>query len=103
MSKIQTPSDIKELPIALIKNMILLSTSGFGVVVALAWNEVIKNAVDIYIAPYLGKDSGLVSLLVYAVVVTSLAVIVTMQLSRIEKQISALVKKEDEVSDKKSK
>lgn len=96
MAKIETPSDLREFPVALIRNMILLSTSGFGVVVALAWNEVIKNAVETYIAPYLGKDSGLISLFIYAVVVTTLAVLVTMQLSRIEKQISALIQRDEE-------
>ena len=60
-----------------------LLTSGFGLVSALAWNEFIKETVNIYIRPYFGKSSGLISLLIYALVVTALAVFITYQLSKI--------------------
>ena len=60
-----------------------LLTSGFGLVSALAWNEFIKETVNIYIKPYFGKSSGLISLLIYALVVTALAVFITYQLSKI--------------------
>lgn len=67
----------------LLKEMMKLSTSAFGLVAALAWNEVIKEAVAKYIQPLVGGASGLVSLLIYAVVVTVLAVIVTFNLSKL--------------------
>lgn len=60
-----------------------LVTSGFGLVAALAWNELIKELIKVYIEPFFGKTSGLISLLVYAVIVTSLAVIITYQLGRL--------------------
>ena len=60
-----------------------LVTSGFGLVSALAWNELIKETVDIYIKPYFGESSGLISLLVYALLVTALAVFITYQLSKV--------------------
>lgn len=84
-SKIQTPSNVSELPLALVKSMIGLATSGFGVVVALAWNQVIQKAVADYIDPYLGKNSGMISLFIYAMVMTALAVIVTMQLTQLQR------------------
>lgn len=87
MAKIQPPEKITEVPLTIIKQMIILSTSGFGVVVALAWNEVIKNFVESYIKPYLGQGTGVFSLFIYAVVVTVLAVVVTMQLSKVEKRL----------------
>lgn len=87
MAKIETPEKITQLPLTVIKQMIILATSGFGVVVALAWNEVIKNFVDSYVKPYLGQGTGVFSLFVYAIVVTILAVVVTMQLSKIEKRL----------------
>jgi len=59
-----------------------LVTSGFGLVAALAWNELIKEVVNIYVKPYFGEGSGLVSLLVYAILVTALAVMVTYNLSK---------------------
>lgn len=60
-----------------------LMTSGFGLVSALAWNELIKEIIKQYIQPVFGKDSGIISLLIYAVVVTFLAVLVTYNLSKI--------------------
>ncbi len=86
-TKIDTPHKPQQLPTAIIKNIINLSTSGFGLVVALAWNEFIQAAVNQYLVPFLGKGSDLVSLLIYALVVTVLAVVVTMQLARIEQKL----------------
>ena len=78
----------------------MLTTSGFGVVVALAWNEAIKNAVQIYIDPFLGKSSGVISLFIYAIVMTLLAVSVTMQLARLQKTLEDVAQR---ASDKKKK
>ena len=66
----------------IIKQMLTLATSGFGLVAALAWNNVIQEFVNSVIKPYLPKGSGLISLLIYAVVVTVIAVFVTLQLAR---------------------
>lgn len=90
MSQIKTPKSISELPLALVKNMITLATSGFGVVVALAWNEAIKGIVEEFIDPYLGAGSGILSLFIYATIMTTLAVVITMQLSSIEKKLTEL-------------
>lgn len=90
MSSIKSPENVKDLPLAIIKNMIVLSTSGFGVVVALAWNELIKQAVAEYIYPFFGKSSGIISLLIYAIVVTLLAIVITMQLSTVQKRLENL-------------
>lgn len=92
MANIEAPDNIQDLPLAIVKNMITLATSGFGVVVALAWNEAIKGAVNEFISPYLGEGSGVISLAIYALVMTILAVIVTMQLSQIEKRLTDINK-----------
>jgi hypothetical protein len=63
--------------------LLKLVTSGFGLVAALAWNELIKEVVEIYIKPFFGESSGIISLLIYAVLVTFLAVLVTYNLSKI--------------------
>lgn len=73
----------KQIHIEVVKQMLTLATSGFGLVAALAWNNVIRELVDNYITKYLPQGSGLISLLLYAIVVTVLAVIVTLQLSRV--------------------
>lgn len=68
----------------LTEQMLKLATSGFGLVAALAWNDLIKKFIADYIQPVAGKSSGLISLLIYAVIVTILAVAVTYTLSRIK-------------------
>jgi hypothetical protein len=60
-----------------------LSTSSFGLVAALAWNELIKEVVNMYIKPLVGGASGIISLSIYAVVVTALAVTITISLSKL--------------------
>lgn len=65
------------------KKTLTLVTSGFGLVAALAWNEFIKEIVEVYIKPFFGESSGLISLLIYAVLITTLAVLVTYNLSKI--------------------
>ncbi|MFZ5376335.1 MAG: DUF5654 family protein [Patescibacteria group bacterium] len=87
MANIETPSNLQEVPLSIVKNMISLATSGFGVVVALAWNEAIKRAVETYVDPYLGKNSGVASMLIYAAAMTLLAVFVTMQLAFLQKKL----------------
>jgi len=68
-----------------VKKTLDLATSGFGLVAALAWNEVIKETVNNYIKPFFGKSSGLISLVIYALLVTLLAVVVTYQISKLNK------------------
>jgi hypothetical protein len=102
MPNIQPPESIQDLPGAIIRNVISLSTSGFGVVVALAWNDAIKAALQTYVDPYVGKSGGVVSLAIYAVVITLLAVFVTMQLSAFQKNLEVIAKTARERISKKS-
>jgi len=64
------------------ERLLKLVTSGFGLVSALAWNEVIKEFIRRFIEPIFGGKSGLVSLFIYALTVTFLAVFITYQLSK---------------------
>jgi hypothetical protein len=68
------------------ERLLKLVTSGFGLVSALAWNELIKEVIKTYVEPIFGKESGFVSLLIYALAVTFLAVFVTYQLSKFVKE-----------------
>jgi len=90
MPKIKPPKSNKELPKAVIRQMSTLATSGFGLVAALAWNNVIKEAVEIYIKPIIGEKSGLFSLIIYAILITALAITVTFQLSKLEEKFEKL-------------
>lgn len=71
----------------LVDKMLTLTTSGFGLVAALAWNELIKELVSQYIKPLVGGASGIISLAIYAVIITILAVVVTYNLSRLAKKV----------------
>ncbi|MEN9407926.1 MAG: hypothetical protein RLZZ455_1142 [Candidatus Parcubacteria bacterium] len=84
MAEKQTPTEIqKHIHIEVVKQMLTLATSGFGLVAALAWNSVIQEFVNSYVKKWLPDGSGITSLLIYAVIVTVLAVIITLQLSRV--------------------
>ena len=65
------------------KQLLTLSTSAFGLVAALAWNEFITEFVETYIRPIVGTSSKLVSSLIYAVLITIFAVLVTFNLTKI--------------------
>ena len=66
----------------LVEQMLTLATSGFGLVAALAWNETIQAVVKEFIEPRI-PGSGLISKLIYALLITALAVFITYQLSRL--------------------
>lgn len=77
----------KKFHVEVARQMLTLATSGFGLVAALAWNNVIQEFVKTYVQKFLpGKDTGILSLLIYAVVVTFLAVFITYYLSKILKR-----------------
>lgn len=66
----------------LISQMLSLATSGLGLAAALAWNETIQQFVKEFVEPSI-PGSGLVSKFIYALLVTSFAVFITYQLSRL--------------------
>lgn len=80
----------KKLHLAILKQMVTLSTSGFGLVAALAWNGVIQEFVNSYLKPYMPEGSTIISLLIYAVFVTALAVTVTYNLTRLAEKVERL-------------
>lgn len=80
--------DAQEFKTQFAEMLLKLVTSGFGLVSALAWNDLIKEAIKTYIRPIFGEQSGLISLLIYALSVTVLAVFVTYQLSKFAKKKS---------------
>jgi len=75
--------NVTEVRRAVMKEMLTLATSAFGLVAALAWNSLIQELVSQYIKPLIGGASDVISLLIYAVLVTGLAVLVTYNLSKL--------------------
>lgn len=83
----QTQKKKKALQVEVFRQMLTLATSAFGLVAALAWNSVIQEIVNTYIKKFLPSGSGTISLLLYAIIVTVLAVTITMQLSRVVEKL----------------
>lgn len=65
------------------KKTLDLMTAGFGLVAALAWNDFIKELIKNYIKPFFGESSAVWTQLIYALMVTFLAVFITYNLSKI--------------------
>lgn len=84
-TKKQSPAQIR-LHLAVLKQMLTLATSGFGIVAALAWNAAIQELVNTYIKPYI-PAAGVISLVLYAILMTVIAVTITLNLSRIIQKI----------------
>lgn len=80
--KKKAPEEEAKLHEQIVKQLLTLSTSGFGLVAALAWNDTIQQIVKQYLEPRI-PGSGVFSRLIYAMIVTLLAVTVTYQLSKI--------------------
>lgn len=76
-----------KLHLEIAKQMVTLSTAGFGLVAALAWNSLIQEFVNTYVKKWLPGGGKLISLGLYAVIVTVLAVFVTLQLSKLVKKL----------------
>lgn len=83
----------KRLHIAILRQMVTLTTSGFGLVAALAWNNVVQDLVNTYVKPYLPAGSSLISLLIYAIIITILAVVVTYNLIHLVERLERLENK----------
>ena len=77
----------KKLHIEIVKQIVTLSTSGFGLVAALAWNSVIQEFVSTYVKKWFPAGSGIISLIIYALIITILAVVITVQLSKLSEKL----------------
>ena len=77
----------KKLHLEVLRQMVTLATSGFGLIAALAWNNVIQDLVNNYIKPYLPIGSSLFSLFIYAILVTTLAVVITYNLTHLVEKL----------------
>lgn len=69
---------------AVIDKILQSVTTGLGLVTALAWNEAIQGSFN----RFLSKPAGLTVKFVYAIVLTVIIVLVTLQLTKLAKKIS---------------
>jgi len=88
MPKAKKKEDSK-LHVEIVKQMVTLSTSAFGLVAALAWNSVIQEFVSTYVKKWIPAGGGIISLLIYALIITVFAVIITVQLSKLSERLQS--------------
>lgn len=95
MAKTKKTEELKEpgLHLQVAKQMVTLATNGFGLVAALAWNNVIQEFVANYIKKWLPVGSGILSLLIYALIITVFAVVITTNLARTVSRLEKLGEK----------
>ncbi len=75
-----------------IETFAALITSAFGLVAALAWNEAIKAVIKEFIT----SGSDVVAMLIYAIIVTVIAVIATLLIAMQADKIKSKINKEDD-------
>jgi len=84
----------EEVKLQFVNTFSSLIMAAFGLVAALAWNEAIKAI----IAQYLASDDSVMGLVIYAVIVTILAVIITFWIARSVKKLTEKIKESKETS-----
>ncbi|MDD2807303.1 MAG: DUF5654 family protein [Patescibacteria group bacterium] len=75
----QQQEEKKDLKIEILEKVIDLSTAGFGLVAALAWNDAIKA---MFAKFFPQPENNLLAMVIYALFITSLVVLITVQLGR---------------------
>lgn len=80
-----------KLGLEFVKSMNQLAISAFGLVAALAWNDAIKSILDRFIQP----GAGIISKLIYALIVTALALIITINLGKILQKTTDIEENKD--------
>jgi Family of unknown function (DUF5654) len=72
-----------------IGTMIGLATVAFGLIAAGAWNKLISDVIALFLKP----GSGVVAELIYAVIVTIIAIVVVQSLARLAQKEAELTAK----------
>lgn len=84
----------KNLKLEILEQLSSLITAGFGLVAALAWNDAIKELISVI----LPQPSMLWGKIIYALIITALVVMVTINLGKIVNHLKEdiVLKKKDE-------
>ncbi len=70
--------ETKEMKSQILPTIATLMTTAFGLIAALAWNQAIQ-AIILQVLP---KQSGILGLVIYAIIITIIAVIATISIAR---------------------
>lgn len=69
-----------------IQTFTLISTV-LGLVAALAWNQAITEFINVYIKPFFAKGSEVVSLFVYAVIITIITIVIALRMAKVKERL----------------
>lgn len=72
-----------------IGTMIGLATVAFGLIAAGAWNKLISDVIALFLKP----GSGVIAELIYAVIITIIAIVVVQSLAKLAEKETALTAK----------
>lgn len=75
----------KSIRLQVIEQVAALMTAAFAFIAALAWNQAISEMVN----QVIGKGSGWIALMVYAVIVTIIAVLAAIYITRMAAKVKA--------------
>ncbi|MDD3102053.1 MAG: DUF5654 family protein [Patescibacteria group bacterium] len=81
----------KSLKLEILEKLSSLITAGFGLVAALAWNEVIQD----FFATIFPKPNMLLGKFIYAVIITLIIVIITVKLGNIISKLKEAISEEE--------
>lgn len=71
----------------IVTQMTTLAISSFALAAGLAWNSLIKTFIEKYLKTWLPEMSEILSMFIYAILITVLAVIVTINLTLLKDDI----------------
>lgn len=71
--------EVQQMKGQVLETIATLMTTAFGLIAALAWNEAIKAI----ILQYMGPGSGIMGMLIYAILITIIAVIATIIIGKV--------------------
>jgi len=82
----------EKLHTSMIKQLLQLSTAGFGLAAALAWNDTIRELINTQIKSRLPEGEGISYNALYALIITILAVLITYYLTKLSQKLEEKTK-----------
>lgn len=89
MSRGQNEERRMEVKTTYIGTMIGLATVAFGLIAAGAWNKLISDVIALFLKP----GSGVIAELIYAVIITIIAIVVVQSLAKLAEKEATLTAK----------
>ena len=82
----------EKLHTSMVKQLLQLSTAGFGLAAALAWNDTIRELINTQIKSRLPEGEGISYNALYALIITILAVLITYYLTKLSQKLEEKTK-----------